>query len=68
MTEPIHWWINVYRSTDGLPYAGEICPTRKQADSVAHDGRIACIYLSFNEGDGLNVKALTARTRSEVPA
>lgn len=68
MTERIHWWINVYLSTDGLPFAGQICPTRNKADAVAEQDRIACIYVSFNKGDGLNVKALTARSRSEVPA
>jgi hypothetical protein len=49
-------WLNVYRNEDGYTYFGSGHVTREAADRVVDgaSGRIACLKLEFNSGDGLD--------------
>lgn len=44
----IKGWLNVYEINDAYFYT-----TRKEADKKAVPGRIACIQIEFEEGEGL---------------
>lgn len=46
--ERISGWINVY-----CHMCGDLYDTKEAADAGSMDGRIACIHVEFDEGDGL---------------
>ncbi len=48
LPEKITGWINMYKSGCGHFYA-----SRKLADELSHDDRLACIPVTFKEGEGL---------------
>ena len=47
--EPKTGWINIYRDIDEV----SLYPSRQYADDVAHPSRIACIQITYYEGEGL---------------
>lgn len=51
-------WINIYRAGKFLPEnVSNVHPTKEIADqSAASEGRIACIPVTFTEGEGLETK------------
>jgi hypothetical protein len=50
--QKISGWINIY-SNSSPTYSIYLHNTREQADSSAYGGRIACIHVEFEEGEGL---------------
>lgn len=51
--EKIEGWVNFYDSGEGS-FRGYSYPSRADADRTAKDERIACIKISFTEGEGLD--------------
>jgi hypothetical protein len=47
--EPIERWVNFYK----YPNASHVHASRGDADKAADDRRIACIKVTFEEGEGL---------------
>lgn len=55
--EKIEGWINIYKYKCHVPIeytSGDIYTTREAADLGASFDRIACIKVSFTEGEGLS--------------
>ncbi len=52
----IKGWLNVYPSSNGSGTCGDVHDTKEAADRaiVAYSKRVACLYLDFEEGEGLS--------------
>lgn len=46
-------WLNVYNNTLGLGSCGLGYDSKAAADEGSDDGRIACVELTYTEGEGL---------------